>query len=301
VSPDSQVRHVAQPTPDSEPEVELSSFWDALIVRWWIPVLGLVLGAVIGYLVSLGGGKVYQAKATIYLGQPLNSNGTGQVQGLGTNATVVNQIIKSPSVVNGVAAKVGVPPGKLRQGIGSSAVSGNAQKTGQTPLVTVTVRGPWRHPTADAANMLATIVVDDVSTYADAKIVQLQARSASQQQQLDALDSAIAKYQAAGQDQQLSASERLVATGLLTSAVTQRADVADAKSDTDLQLAQAKAVERGQVVTHAAATQVAARSRRSSMIVGAVIGLLVGVAVALLWEPIRRRTRRAASGPSPRA
>ena len=281
--------------PDVEPEVELSGSWTAVRTGWWLLVLGFILGAVVGYLVSLGGGKVFEAKATVYLGQPLNANSSAQVQGVGSNPAVVNQIIKSTSTINSVASKVGVPPGKLRRGVTSSAVQAAtaSAKTGQTTLVTITVRGPWKRQAADAANLLAASVVDQVSGYADAKIALLQGQSAAQQQQLQSLDEQIAKYQQAATDQSLTPAERLAAVGLLNSAIVERGDLATAKTETDLQLSLAQNVERGQVVTHAAATSVAARSRRSSTIVGAVIGLLLGLAVALLWKPPRLRSRRA--------
>ena len=64
------------PDVDAEEELELSRYWNALLTRWWLPVAGLIAGAVIGYLLSLGGHNVYQAKATIYLGQPLSPTGT---------------------------------------------------------------------------------------------------------------------------------------------------------------------------------------------------------------------------------
>jgi capsular polysaccharide biosynthesis protein len=291
VSTEPTLRPFADPARNEEQEVELSRYWEALLRGWWLILLGVVLGAVIGYLVSLGGGRVYQARATIYLGQPLNSNGSGAVLGPSSNPTIVNQIIKSESVIEEVAAKVGMLPSKLRKGIASSAVSGGTQKTSQTPLVTITVRGPAKRPTADAANMLADIAVTNVSRYADEKIQQLEARAAAQQQQLDGLDSAIADYQASAQNGSLTPQERLVAGELLTTAVIQRGEVAQERSDTELQLSQAKLVERGQVVTRASATKVSAKSKRSSLIVGAVIGLLLGAVAALAWEPLRLRAR----------
>jgi uncharacterized protein involved in exopolysaccharide biosynthesis len=53
---------------DAEQEVDLGRYWNAIVARWWLPVLGLLVGAVIGYLVSLGGGQVWRADSTVYLG-----------------------------------------------------------------------------------------------------------------------------------------------------------------------------------------------------------------------------------------
>ena len=56
--------------PEAEQEVDFAHYVKLLGARWWLLAAGLVAGAVIGYLVSLGGNQVYQATATIYLGQP---------------------------------------------------------------------------------------------------------------------------------------------------------------------------------------------------------------------------------------
>jgi uncharacterized protein involved in exopolysaccharide biosynthesis len=77
--------------------------------------------------------------------------------------------------------------------------------------------------------------------------------------------------------------------GLLNSAVVQQGELRVERNTAELDLTLAREVERGRVLTEAAATKVAARGRQSSMIVGAVIGLLVGIVLALAWEPVRRR------------
>ena len=64
--------------PDAEREVDLRSAWDRITARWWLPVGGLVLGAILGVLVSIGSGDVYKAEALIYLGQPFTPSGGGR-------------------------------------------------------------------------------------------------------------------------------------------------------------------------------------------------------------------------------
>src|SRR5437588_315737 len=72
------------PDLEAEQELDLGSLWASIVARWWLPVAGLVAGAVLGYIVALGGGATYQAEATVYLGQPLSPSGGAQVQGLAT-------------------------------------------------------------------------------------------------------------------------------------------------------------------------------------------------------------------------
>jgi hypothetical protein len=50
-------------------------------------------------------------------------------------------------------------------------------------------------------------------------------------------------------------------------------------------------VEAPRITTRAAAQETTARSQRNSIIVGALIGLLLGTIVALLWEPVVERRR----------
>ena len=58
--------------PDAEQEVDFGRYWRAIAARWWLPVAGLVIGLVVGYLVSLGTNSTnYKATALVYLGQPL--------------------------------------------------------------------------------------------------------------------------------------------------------------------------------------------------------------------------------------
>src|SRR2546423_14233719 len=102
------------PDVDAEEELELGRYWNALITRWWLPLAGLVAGIVIGYLLSLGGHQVYQAKATVYLGQPLNPTGTGQIQSLATNPSTVKQVVLSPYWQHVAEQQAGLSAGSLR-------------------------------------------------------------------------------------------------------------------------------------------------------------------------------------------
>lgn len=301
MSPDRDPKGLQAEEQDAEQEVDFSRYWWRVVGLWWVVVGGIVLGGVIGYLVSLGGGTTYQSKATVYLGQPLTPSGNAQIQSLQTNPSTVTQIVKSQAVVLATATKVGVPPGELRSGISTKAVAGSLSKVGQTQLVEVSVRGPWKRQSAEAANVLARTVVERVSGYADTKIEQYTALAASLDEQIASSDEAIKRYRAGiASGAGLSSAERLVLVGLLQTEQQSRSQLVQQRTDTQLSLSLAKDVERGQVVTAAAPSKVAAKSKRSSIVVGAVIGLVVGLLVALLWEPARRRFGRAAD-PAPPA
>ena len=275
------------PELEAEQEVDFGRYGRALAARWWLVVLAVAVGVVLGYVVSRSGGNVFRATATVYLGQPLSPSGNAQIQSLATNPSTVSQIVKSPSVTRPIADALGVKPGKLRRGVSTKAVAGAIAKAGQTQLVEVSVRGPWRKESAEAANRLARTVVERVSGYVDSKIASLGELVASQQQELDALASRIdANESAIASGSGLTSGERLILVNLAGLLEQRRSQLLQDRLQTQQLLTLAQDVERARVVTEASAVQVAARSRKSSMVVGGLIGLLAGAAAALLWAPL---------------
>lgn len=278
-----------------EREVDIARYGWAILSRWWLVLAATAVGAVIGWLVAVGGGNTFEASATIYLGQPLTPSSGSQIQTIQTNPTTINQIVRSEAVVQSVASQLDIPRGALRSGITTRAVTGAAAaRAGQAQLVEITVRGPWRRPSAEAANMLADIAVERISAYPEAKIEQLEALLASIDEEIEALDQEIEQYRSTLSGDDLPATDRLIVVGLLGGAQRDRSSLVQQRGQTELSLSLARDVERARVLTRATARQVAARSSRSSIVVGAVIGLVVGVGLALAWDPVRRRLGRGA-------
>jgi hypothetical protein len=293
-------RKPVRPAPDleGEEELELGKYWSALIARWWLPVVGLVAGAVIGYLLALGGHQVYQAKANVYLGQPLNPSGTGPIQSLSTNPSTVKQVVLSPYWQHVAERRAGLPSGSLRGHVSTQAVAGVAAalgRVGQNPLVNIVVTG--KHPTqiARAADTLARIVVNQVSgRYVDTKIINLKKNISSDKAELTNINERLASLQQQISGGGLSATDRLILGNLIGLAIQEQRQVISDQTNNQSLLALAQNVERSQVISRARATKTTARSRRNSVLVGALIGLLLGIIAALLWEPAARVARRTA-------
>jgi uncharacterized protein involved in exopolysaccharide biosynthesis len=258
--------------PEAEQEVDFGRYRRLLAARWWIPAAGLVLGAVIGYLVALGGSQVFKATATLYLGQPYSSSGTVQLQAAQTNPSTVRQIAHAESVISLVAAQCKAKPGQFRGGISTQSVSGNISKNGQTPLVTLTVQSPKRKVAACAANGLARAVVDKLGAFANQKINNFRS-------QIVVFNRDIAAIQDALKSSSLTLTDKLVLQTRLTTDQQQKLTI------TQL-LQQASIVERPSVLTGAHATRTTARSRRNSVVVAALIGLVLGAIVALMWDGV---------------
>jgi uncharacterized protein involved in exopolysaccharide biosynthesis len=285
-----------RPALEAEQEVDFGRYGRTIAARWWLVALAVGAGVVVGWAVSLGGGTVYRATATVYLGQPLSPSGNAQIQSLATNPATVSQIVRSPSVTRPIAGALGVKPGRLRSGISTKAVSGAVAKAGQTQLVEISVRGPWREESAEAANRLADTVVARVSGYVDSKISALGQLAGSQEHELDRLGRQLDENGAAiASGTGLEPVERLTLANLGVILEQRRGQLVEDLLQTRQLLTLARDVERAQLVTEAAAVEVAARSGRNSMLVGGVIGLIAGALLALLWEPLagrRLQTRR---------
>jgi uncharacterized protein involved in exopolysaccharide biosynthesis len=281
---------------DAEQEIDFRRYWDALVERWWLPLLGLVLGAIVGYAVSLGGGQVYKAQVTVYLGQPYSASGNIQLQNLQTNPSTVRQIVNAQTSIAAAAKAAKLRSSALRGHISVSAVSGNVARLGQTPLVTITVQGARRDKIRTAANALAAQVIARVGGFADRKIAIFRAQIGSDERQEAAIRRQIdqAESTASGAS---TPTDKLVAVSLVSIAQQRLAIVQQDRLSASQLLTQAQLIEQPRVVTPAGSQKVTARSRRNSVVVAGVIGLILGLLAALLWESVAARvaSRRAAA------
>ncbi len=277
MSTETRQRETPRLDPEAEQEVDFARYVRLLAARWWLVAAGLVIGAVIGWLISLGGAQVYSATADLYLGQPYTASGNVQLQSAQTNPSTVKTVIHSDAVIAQVAAKCKARPGQFRNGISTQAISGNVSKTGQTPEVSVTVQAAKAKVAGCAANALAAAVVDRTSGFANGKIANFRAEIANDVRQITLIDKSL---QSGG----LSASDQLLLQLRLSTAEQDRLSTAQL-------LLQATQVEKPAVLTNAHASRVTARSRRNTVVVAAVIGLVLGALLALFWDRLAPRLR----------
>lgn len=265
---------------DAEKEVDLGRYWSAIVARWWLPVLGLVAGALIGYLISLGGKEVWKANSTVYLGASYSPVGGVFLQGPQANPATASTIARAESSIEAAAAQANMRTGDLRGHVSTQAVSTGAGtttlRTTGNPLVRITVQASTRRRAQAAANALARIVVDRLSPYADRKIVTLKQRIANDEAQIAAI-------------RRGSSSSDALGKAVLA---IQIGDVLDDQLQAKQLLVQAEEIERPHVLTRAAAVKTTARSRRNAVVVAAFLGLVLGLIAAVVWEPLVRRSRR---------
>ena len=289
---------------DAEREVDLRSAWERITARWWLPVGGLVLGAILGVLVSVGSGDVYKAEALIYLGQPFTPAGGGQLQSLQTNPKTVSEIVRSEAAIKTAATAAGMRPAQLRGNVTSTAVVQPGQVARNfTPLVQIEVRGPTKVKAEKASNSFANTVVGQVVPYITQKMKLLEAQIANDEQQLTEIatriDAANEQQRIASADKSLSLAEKLLVStnsNATVNAAEQRRGTVLQDLNSARQLhSLAENVELSRVVQPAVAVRASATSRRNAAVVGALAGLLLGALAAVVADPwLRRRSTAAA-------
>jgi uncharacterized protein involved in exopolysaccharide biosynthesis len=289
-----------------EEEVDLASAWQRLKDRWWLPVGGLLVGAVVGVALALSSGGVWRAQTILYLGQPFAPLGGGQIQSLATNPRTVGDIIHSEAVLKAASNASGIPVSRLRAAIATRELTAVGQARGINPLMEVTVKGSGKRKVEIAADVLSRRVTARVSRYVAEKVAELNAQVEQAEAQRDEVNAriraALDQQAAIIGDRSLPLEQRLLVTANLNSVITtadaRRAAIQDSLFEYRQLLNLAENVEKSRVVEPAAASKTTARSSGTSLVVGALIGLLVGTIAALAAEPIMARRGRGAAASS---
>lgn len=272
---------------DAEREVDLARWRRAVVALWWLPVAGLVLGAILGVLYSFRGGATYKASALVSLGQP-TSPGGALVNGFGTNPRAVSQIVSSAAAQAQAADRADMRPSALRGHV-SVAQVGTATGAGAaraTPLISLTVTGARPATVAAAANALSNIVVaQTTASYVGVKIRTFQTTLASVNQQLASVNKRLAVLTAATKaSKNLDPLQQLVIVSQEDNAEARLGNLIAQQETLQQQLAFAKEVESAKVIEPARALKASAHSRSSSLVVGALIGLILGAAAAIVAD-----------------
>jgi hypothetical protein len=292
-----------EPELDAEQEVDVGRYWGALQARWWLPLAGLLVGAALGYIAAVGGGEVYKAETTLYLGQPFSPTGNVSVPSLATNPTIVGQVARAEATLRRAAAASGIPVSKLRGNVSTATVAttGRTRLTpGQNPLVELSLKGSRAGAVQRATDSIAKSVVASVSSYPEQKIDRLNRQIEADKQDLETLDQQVTRTQAqlneVLRDKSLTSLEKLTLVTNFNSSIAisenRRSVVQTDLSEAEGLLSLAENVERARIIDPAAATKTTARSTGNSLAVGGIIGLLLGAIAAIAWPALStRRTR----------
>ena len=275
------------PDPDAEREVDLARWRRAVVRLWWLPVGGLVLGAIVGGLYSLRGGTDYKASALISLGQPVSPGGA-LVNGFYSNPRAIALITSSASAQSGAEAKAGLASGALRGHVSvaqvGSTTGAGATRSCAADLADRSGRQPGedrrrrqrardgRRETHDGAvrghedRDLPHRPADDEAA------ARLDQRPDHRRRRGDQEGPARPDQQA--RDRRRSSTRRCSGRATCSTSCRRRRQ----------QLAFSQNVESAKVITDARSVKSSAHSRSSSILIGALIGLLLGGIAAVIGD-----------------
>src|SRR3954454_325388 len=279
-----------------EQEVDVRKYWGRIVRFWWLPVAGVLIGALLGLLRASGGKQVYKAEATISLGTPFTPAGTASVPGLATTPAFVTQNVHAEDVINRVAIRSGMKEAQVRNGVSTSSTAPRKGTTGAATLYTISVKGPNADKVGRAANAMAKITMARAGVYVQTKIDVLEQQLHSKDQELGTLDKKIAIAEqalTAAQAKKSDPLDQLVLASIVDNSEQRRAAIEGEQLQFTQLLNLARQIEKPQLVQDAVAVKTTARSKRNSLLAGALLGLLLGTVAALVAEPVAERRRRA--------
>ena len=285
--------------------IDVGSWFATLARNWWVIAGLIVIGVVVGAVVTMAQPREYTATSSVYIGQTTDANGN-PMAGLNSNAKAAVQLLSSQVALDEAAE---------RTGMGISASTLRKQTTVETPsstvkvstsvvniiVITVTDSDPER--AAAAANALAEVLLERLESSVDEKIVLLEQQVADQQKEYAATAARSAAAQknleaiAAGSG---SRAEKASASAsylvLVQAAATELESLSSTIQKTQQQLLVVKQVEQPRVLHEAGVPDSPSGPQMTmNVAVGALAGLVIGVIVAFARRGLaERRAARAA-------
>jgi uncharacterized protein involved in exopolysaccharide biosynthesis len=218
-----------------------------------------------------------------------------------TTLALVSQVVDADTTIRAVAARVGLSPAQLRGHITASPILGitGARLGTAAPLLAITVTGTSPTKVAAAANALGDVAIREAGHFQSEKLQTLVFEKNWDSGQLAAVNGQLAVARAT--QQQVLASKGIGATDKLVSltslnsvigqALAQQITLAEDGFAIQQRITVVQDVEQGRQFVPAVARREAGPRHRTGLTVGAVLGLLIGVIAALLWEPLASRFR----------
>jgi uncharacterized protein involved in exopolysaccharide biosynthesis len=266
---------------DAEREIDLARWRRALTALWWLPVAGLIVGAVLGFAYSLGGTTSFKATSLISLGQPVSPGGV-VIASFATNPRAISEITSSASAQEEAAKAAGLQPGALRGHVSVGTVGTATGTARTTPLIALTVDGKNGQKIAMATDALAKIVVQRTTApYVGAKIKTYESVLQTTNKQLESLSVRLAALETVLTKSHLDPLNQLVLVSQVDNAEQRQGNLLDQKATTTQQLTFANEVESAKIITTASPVKASAHSKGTSLIVGALIGLILGGIAAI--------------------
>ncbi len=285
--------------PDTREEIDLARYGRRVARRWWIVALCVAVAVAVALLrqEAGSGAAVSEGRALVSIGQPLSPTGTLIPGTVASNPLIASTLLNQRAVQDTAAAEAGLRPGSLVGRVSTQVAGGTAAgRTGSGLLMNVIVRGPFEPAeAAAAANALAEALRAETSRFQAAKqrrleedIARLERRG--RQLERDTQDARV-RLQRLTAERGLTGIERLVAQNNLTAAVqynsTAAEQVQEDLSSRRILLETSRQVEQSRILAAARGSRVDRASSRSGVVVAALLGLILGVLLALASYLVR--------------
>jgi capsular polysaccharide biosynthesis protein len=169
---------------DDSTSIDVGSWFSTLARGWWVIIGLVVVGIVVGAVVTLVQPKEYTATASVYIGQTTDASGN-PMAGLNSNAKAAVQLLASQVVLEEAAERTGmdVSASTLRRQTTVETPSSTVKTTTSVVnIIVISVTDTDAERAAAAANALAEVLLARLESGVDEKVAVLERQLADSQE-----------------------------------------------------------------------------------------------------------------------
>ncbi len=291
---------------DDSTTIDVGSWFATLARNWWVIIGLVVLGIVVGAVVTLAQPKEYTATASVYIGQTTDATGN-PMAGLNSNAKAAVQLLASQVVLQEAAERTGmdISASRLRRQTTVETPSSTVKTTTSVVnIVVISVTDTDAKRAAAAANALSMVLLERLESGVDEKIALLEKQLADSQKAYAAslarsvaAQKALADIAKGGGSAADSAVAASTWVALAQAAATEQESLSKSIQQTQLLLLSAQQNEQPRILHEAAVPDAPSGPLMTmNVAIGALAGLVIGIVVAFARRGLaERRVARAAA------
>ena len=267
-----------------EKEITLRDYGRVIWSGRWLILTCVVVAMIVGLALSFATTTKYTAKAELFVGQATSVSGT-PVSTPGTNPSLAPIVLTGDNLVGRVAKEVGVTPARIRKGVELTAPKAPGGSVGNLPtVVTITFVDTKREVAKDAVNAYAQAIYAQAKDNSAGVLTTFDQAVSTGEATVRRLRAQIAAYER--QLPTATGDKLLVLTTLLNSSGQQLQIATTDLSSQQLNRAKAEANEKPYIVSlsESPSSSSSAPNRLRTVVLAAIIGLLVGIIVTLVWR-----------------
>lgn len=279
--------------------IDVGSWFATLARNWWVIVGLVVLGIIVGAVVTLAQPKEYTATASVYIGQTTDATGN-PMAGLNSNAKAAVQLLASQVVLKEAAERAGmdISASRLRRETTVETPSSTVKTTTSVVnIVVISVTDTDAERAAAAANALSEVLLERLESGVDEKIAVLEKQLAENQEAYAAslarsveAQQALADIAKGGGSAGDKAAAASTWVALTQAAATQQESLSKSIQQTELLLLSAQQNEQPRILHEAGVPDApSGPSMTMNVAVGALAGLVIGVVVAFARRGLAER------------